>query len=107
MKPVLIVYATREGHTRRIAEHLAATIRTRGHEAEVRNAADLPRDFSVDRYGAAVVSASVHQGKHEPEMATFVERNRAALEQIPAVFLSVSLTETTGEDPHAAPEARA
>jgi hypothetical protein len=30
MKPILVLYATREGQTRRIAEHLVATARERG-----------------------------------------------------------------------------
>ena len=29
MKPVLIVYATREGHTRLIAEHIAEVLKAR------------------------------------------------------------------------------
>ncbi len=107
MKPILIVYATREGHTRRIAEHLAAAIRSRDHIAEVANVADLPPGFSPANYAAAIVCASIHVGKHEREMAAFVQHHKAALEQIPAIFLSVSLTETTAEDPQAPPEARA
>jgi menaquinone-dependent protoporphyrinogen oxidase len=103
----LILYATREGHTRRIAEHLAATIRARGHMADTVDAAHLPPEFSLASYQAAIVAASVHVGRHEPEIVSFVKRHKAGLEQIPAVFLSVSLTETTAEDPHAPPEARA
>ena len=40
MKPVGIFYATREGQTRRIAEHLAAEFRARGLDTDVRNVAD-------------------------------------------------------------------
>ncbi|MBX9601704.1 MAG: hypothetical protein K2X35_11885 [Bryobacteraceae bacterium] len=98
MKPVLIVYATREGHTRRIAEHIAATIRSRGAEAELQHAADLPPEFTPEGYRAAVLAASVHAGKHEAEMVEFVRRHRAALEGMRSVFLSVSLTEAGAED---------
>ena len=35
MKPILVLYATKEGHTRRIAEHIAATLRARDQAAEV------------------------------------------------------------------------
>jgi menaquinone-dependent protoporphyrinogen oxidase len=107
MKPVLILYATREGHTRRIAEHLAATVRARGHEAVVVDAAHLPEGFSLDSYAAAIVSASVHTGTHEREIVAFVKFHRAELERIPAVFLSVSLSEAGVEDPAATPERRA
>ena len=106
-KPVLVLYATREGHTRRIAEHIAATVRARGAAADVADAARLPSGFSLSSYAAAVVAGSVHQGKHERELADFVRKHRAALEQMPAVFLSVSLSEAGAEDPAASPERRA
>lgn len=107
MKPILVVYATREGHTRRIAEHIAATVRARGHQAAVVDAAHLPEGFSVDNYAAAVVAASVHTGKHEKEIVEFVKLYRAELERILAVFLSVSLSEAGAEDPAASLEHRA
>jgi len=107
VKPLLVVYATREGQTRRIAEHLGATIRARGHAAEVVDAAHLPAAFSLDAYSAAIIGASVHQGRHEREMVKFVKLHRSELEQIPAVFLSVSLSEAGVEDPAASPERRA
>ena len=107
MKPVLVLYGTREGQTRRIAEHIAATVRSRGREADVVDAANLPQGFSLDNYAAAIVAASVHTGKHEKEIVAFVKLHRSELERIPAVFLSVSLSEAGAEDPAASPEHRA
>ncbi len=107
MRPILVLYATREGQTRRIAEHLAATARWRGVGAEVIDARQLPLDFSPDAYSAAVLAASVHMHKHEPEMTKFVKDHRAALEGMPAVFLSVSLSEVGAEDKAATQEHRA
>ncbi len=107
MKQVLVVYATREGHTRRIAEHVAATVRGRGHTADVVDAANPPAGFSLDPYAGAVVAASVHVGKHEKEIVHFVKAHRSELERIPAVFLSVSLAEAGAEDPAKIPEHRA
>ena len=106
MKPILVLYATREGHTRRIAEHIAAAIRARGYLADVIDAADLPPEFSIEDYEAAVLAASVHVGKHEKEMINFVQRFREELECMPAVFLSVSLSEAGAEDAAATPEHR-
>jgi len=63
MDRILIVYATREGQTRRIAEHLAATARSRELEADVINARQLPSDFSFAPYRAAIVAAGpVYRG---------------------------------------------
>jgi menaquinone-dependent protoporphyrinogen oxidase len=107
MKPILVLYATREGHTRRIAEHIAAAIRSRGYSADVIDAADIPPDFSMEVYEAVVIAASVHREKHEKEMVTFVRRFRDELECMPAIFLSVSLSEAGAEDPAASPAHRA
>jgi menaquinone-dependent protoporphyrinogen oxidase len=107
MKPILVLYATREGQTRRIAEHLAATARARNLTAEVVDAKRLSADFSLDSYSAAVLAASVHLQKHEPEMKEFVKRHLASLQLMPAVFLSVSLSEAGAEDPAATPARRA
>lgn len=107
MKPILVLYATREGQTRRIAEHVAADIRTAGLTADVRDVRTLSSSFDLGGFDAAVLAASIHIGKHEREMAGFVKAHRAALEHMPTAFLSVSMSEANAEDPTAAPERRA
>jgi menaquinone-dependent protoporphyrinogen oxidase len=106
MNPVLILYATREGHTRRIAEHIAATIRARGLRAEVVDAAGVKEPFDLDAYSAALLAGSVHDRKHEPELVAFVKVHRSALAGMPAAFLSVSLAEAIVEAPAASPVLR-
>ena len=107
MKPILVLYATREGQTSRIAEHLAATARWRGLDAEVVDARKLSPTFSLDSYSAALLAASIHMRKHETEMMAFVRDHRPMLETMPAVFISVSLSEAGAEDKNAPPERRA
>lgn len=107
MQPILLIYATREGHTRHIAEHLGATLSAQQRSFELVDAAHIPEGFSLTKYGAAVVGASLHLGKHEPEMVRFVKHNLTELQPIPSLFLSVSLSEVTVEDAKAAPEKRA
>jgi menaquinone-dependent protoporphyrinogen oxidase len=97
MKPFIVLYATREGHTRRIAERVAATIFARGYAAEVHDVGALPASFDVYRYRGAVIAASIHGGEHEREMIEFVKRHRDALENVSAAFLSVSLSEAAAE----------
>jgi len=106
MKPLLIVYATREGQTRRIAEHVAAEVRTRGRAAEVIDARDVRPSVELTKYSAVIVAASVHAGKHEREMVAFVRAHRHGLERMPTAFLSVSLAESGAEDTGASPDVR-
>lgn len=97
MKPILLLYATREGQTKRIAEHIASTIRAQGRESQLADVAEQVQEFDLQAYGAVILAASVHMGKHEPEMVRFVETHRHALEQLPTVFLSTSMTEAAAE----------
>lgn len=99
MKPLLILYATRQGQTRRIAEHIQAAIRDRGHTARLRNLREIREPFSLERYDGAILAASVHIGRHEPELVHFVKRHREELDKVPTAFLSVSLSEAGAEDP--------
>ena len=107
MKPVLLAYATREGHTEQIAEYVAGLIRKRGFEAELLNAARRASGVTVHDCAGAIVAASVHRGKHQREMVEFVKEHAAELERIPTVFLSVSLSEAGAEDATATAKKRA
>jgi len=107
MKPVLVLYATREGQTRRIAEHIFSSLTAHGVEGSLVDAARIPSGFSLDKYSGVLVSASVHGGKHESEVRQFVKFHRAELENMPTAFLSVSLSEAGAEDTTATPEHRA
>jgi menaquinone-dependent protoporphyrinogen oxidase len=107
MKPVGVFYATREGHTHRIAEHVATGLHEHGLDAEVHDVLALPRDMQLDEYAAAVLAASVHAGHHEREMILFVRDHLAWLERIPSAFLSVTLSEAGAERPDATPEEHA
>lgn len=101
MKPILVLYATREGHTCQIAEHIAEKMQLKGVAAEIVNVAAWQAEFSLMDYGAAVVCASVHKGKHEREMVQFVKHHAAQLGTLPSVFLLVSLSGAGAEDVHA------
>jgi menaquinone-dependent protoporphyrinogen oxidase len=101
-----VFYATREGQTLRIAEHIAAALRIRGIDVDVLDVARLAEPLDWVRYGAACVAASVHLGHHEREMIAFVKRHRAELDRLDAAFLSVTLSEAGAEDPQAPPERR-
>jgi menaquinone-dependent protoporphyrinogen oxidase len=93
MKPILVLYATREGQTHKIAEYLGDAFRDNGFNVQVMDALEAPQVLSLENYSGAVVAASVHVGKHEPEMIEFVRSHRAGLERMPSAFLSVSASQ--------------
>ena len=101
MSRLAILYATREGQTRRIAERIAARIGSRGFAVDVLEVRRAPADFDFRRYRAAVVAASIHIGRHEPEMLRFVRRHRKHLVRLPTMFISVSLSQAGAADANA------
>jgi menaquinone-dependent protoporphyrinogen oxidase len=92
-----IFFATREGHTRRIAARLAADLESRGAVVDVYNVRTAgPIEWG--NYSTACVAASVHAGRHEREMIAFVKNHRAELERLSAAFVSVSLSQAGVQD---------
>ena len=57
MEPFLIVYASREGQTQRIAEHVAATLCKHGAVAQVVNAAEPSEGLNLAQFGAVILAA--------------------------------------------------
>lgn len=105
MRPILLIFATREGHTRHLAERLAQRVEARRFPVELHDArAGGP--LRLEDYSAAVLAGSVHQEKHEKELVRFVQAQRDALSRMPTVFLSVSLSQAGAEDPAATQDYR-
>ena len=99
MKAV-VFYATREGHTRRIAEHIATDLRAHDIEVDLYDVKAQHASIDWSGYDWACVAASVHVSHHEREMITFVRHHREELQRLSAAFLSVTLSEAGAEDRH-------
>jgi menaquinone-dependent protoporphyrinogen oxidase len=91
MAAVLVVYATRDGQTRKIAERIANVLRVRPHVVELLDAARAPRDMDLSRFQAVFVGSSVHAGGYLRPVVRFVQSHRAQLERLPTLFFSVGL----------------
>ena len=102
MSSALILYATTEGQTARIAERIARMLRSRGHAADTRPAGEVRADLDALGYDGVIVGASIHYGRHPRYLRSLVRRQRAALEGRPSAFFSVSLS---AGGPGAKPEA--
>lgn len=107
MKPVGVLYATREGQTRRVAEEIAAGLRQRGVDAAAVDVGKAARDVDLTLYRAAILAASVHIYEHEPEIVEFARQHRDALSAMPNAFLSVTLSEAGAERKDATAEEHA
>ena len=107
MKPVAVFYATREGHTRRIAEAVARGLNRHGLQTTITELGRPPGRTDLDRYAAVALASPVHMGRYGAEAIAFAKTHRAELERMPTAFFSVSLTEASVERSGATPKQHA
>lgn len=88
---ILILYATTEGQTRKIARRAAAHLALHGTSAEVLSVADADGTDLTD-YDAVILAASVHAGRYQPDFLDLVTAQKEALAGVRHAFLSVSLS---------------
>lgn len=86
MTRVLVVYGSRHGGTRGIAERIGDVLRTEGLEADVADANGITAD--VARADAVVVGSGVYMGSWLKEAVDFIERNEATLAARPLWLFS-------------------
>lgn len=88
-----IFYSTRDGHSCRIAEHIAARLTASGTNAKAENAATFP--FSADAIRdlpVVVLVAAVRYGRHMPDADKALEAYATLENKPPLALASVNLT---------------
>ena len=91
MAEVLVLFATREGQTEKIARRMAAVLEAKGHRVQLRDVDRSSRELDLRRYGVIFVGSPVRVGSYLGSVTRFVQAQREALERIPSAFFSVSL----------------
>ena len=90
MADVLVLFATREGQTAKIARRMAGVLEAKGHRVEMREAGSS-REMDLGRYRAIFVGSPIRMGHYLPSVVRFVKERRKALQRVPSAFFSVSL----------------
>jgi len=72
MSKVLIVYASRTGETRQIADLIAEGIRFSGHEAEVIEAKNIRSEADLEGFDGYAFGSSTYHGEMLQAMKTFL-----------------------------------
>ena len=88
---------TTEGQTRTIAQHVVDAIARSGKEVQVIDIRRPPTGFTLDRFDAVMIGASIHMSKHSRQLSEFVRRHIARLNAVPSGFFSVSLSAAGSE----------
>jgi menaquinone-dependent protoporphyrinogen oxidase len=91
---ILLVYATRHGSTREVADAVAEAVRAAGREVDVRAAEDAPGPAGYD---AVVVGGPMIMGWHR-QAKRYLKAHRAELQGLPtALFITAASLTDTGE----------
>ena len=91
MATIAIAYATRDGHTAKVAAHLAAAMRRAGHEVQVHDADRRPRVPYLAQVDAIVVAAPIRSGGYPRSIVRFVRAHLVRLSGPPTAFCSIGL----------------
>lgn len=102
MSHILVAYASSHGQTRAIADHVAARLRTRGHQVVLADAG-VERPPPPADFDAVVLGARIQFGRHARPVVDYAQRFRGALATRPCGFFSVSMSAAqagAGADPN-------
>jgi menaquinone-dependent protoporphyrinogen oxidase len=94
MANILIVYATREGQTEKVARRIAGALVLQGHTAELFDADQTNQKralVNIERFHAVVVGGPIHARGYPRSIVRFVRKHRKFLEAAPSAFFSVGL----------------
>jgi menaquinone-dependent protoporphyrinogen oxidase len=93
----LVLYASKHGHTGKIARHVAQVLADEGVVTDLRDVVKEP-PVDLGGYDGVVLVGSVHAGKHQKALVAFVKQHITLLSERPSAFLSVSLTAADDTD---------
>lgn len=102
---VLVLYATVEGQTRKIAEHVAKKLEVLGHLIVLGDVRD-PGFAVPGRFDGIVLCAPIHMSRYPAAFVQFVGDWKTEIEAVPNALVSVSLS-ISSEDAEERTEAEA
>lgn len=86
---ILLVYATTEGQTAKIAGYARDRLEAEGHAMTLSEAAAAPDPSAFD---AVILAGSLHAGSYQPGLVAYARTHAAALAGVANAFVSVSLS---------------
>jgi len=97
MPRILVMYATREGQTGKVANRLAEHLVAAGATVETLNAGDKPavRGMQLESFDLLVFGGSMHAGGVESELVDFINSHRKQISRHRRSFFLVLLSAAT------------
>ena len=92
MARVVIIFASEEGQTSKIALRMSELLRERGVQAEIRDNSIPGAGEKLAGYDGVVIGSAIHYGHHGKKIQELVKSHRAILASRHTAFFSVSLS---------------
>lgn len=88
---VLILFASIEGQTRKIARFIETEVRNAGHKATLVDASDMMAEVTFEGFDTVILAAPVHERRHPPNFELLLTASRVDLAARRTLMISVSL----------------
>ncbi|MBR1375642.1 MAG: menaquinone-dependent protoporphyrinogen IX dehydrogenase [Cardiobacteriaceae bacterium] len=91
---ILLIYSSRFGYTKKIAEFIAERLKKQGNLVDIYSLEDVINNNLSDQlqeYQGIIIGASIRYGHYDKKLALFVEKNATLLNEKQACFYSVSI----------------
>ncbi|MRI34715.1 menaquinone-dependent protoporphyrinogen IX dehydrogenase [Endozoicomonas sp. OPT23] len=92
MSRIAMLFASREGQTRKIIEKIQPLLTKAGHQVDLIQIKPEPREINLKQYDAFFLGCSIRYGKHHRWFCDFVEANADILNKRLCFFFSVNMT---------------
>jgi len=90
MTKILLLYSTTDGHTIKICNRMREVIELHAHQVTLAPLNDS-HDIDLTAFDKIVIGASIRYGKHNSEVAEFINRHAQLLESKSYAFFSVNI----------------
>ncbi|WP_281648395.1 menaquinone-dependent protoporphyrinogen IX dehydrogenase [Parendozoicomonas sp. Alg238-R29] len=88
----LVLYASHDGQTARIAKAIFDDMESAGLNVQLENLDALPSEFSLSGFDSVLVGAPIRYGYHLPVACQFIDDHKDILKSMKGGFFSINLT---------------
>ncbi len=88
---ILVIYASENGQTRRIADYIGERIEAKGDTARLIEASASIPDLKFSDYAGIIVAGPVYRERHPEDLISLVKAHAKEVANLPSAFVSVSL----------------
>ena len=98
MARILVLYATKQGQTRKIAETIADDLRLQNHTVDAFDTESVPGDLKVRDYDGVIAGAPIHMSGYPRHFRKFISKNAWAITLVPNRFFTVCMAVLENND---------